>query len=350
MHPLALPEDDPVLSIIGLCHTLDSLAADVYGTIAASCEDDGLRTFWHEMADEETAHARLWERIYRTGKTQRLPPIFDDPQAVKDSLRRVMERVRATYDQWGSGTAVSHPFALACRLELSMLHPAFATLFYFARVTLDTDFYTPYETHLNRFIEALNTHSRATPELELLGETMQRLWRDNRVLTHCATHDELTGLLNRRGFWLLARQLAFFSQRNGTNIGVLMLDIDDFRLVNERHGHPVGDRVLKKVAATLQGRLRRSDILGRYGGEEFVAFFPAIHAAGLSTVAEELRSGVEQVETDGIRVTVSIGAAQQVIRMDPEAELTALIARADALLYAAKHAGKNQFRVEAVAG
>ena len=131
---------------------------------------------------------------------------------------------------------------------------------------LAADLYTTYETHLNRFIEALQSHCAMTPELELLGETLQRLWSDNRLLTQYATHDELTGLLNRRGFWFLARQLAYFSQRNQTNIAVLMLDIDDFRLVNEHYGHPVGDRVLKNIAATVQARLRRSDILGRYGG------------------------------------------------------------------------------------
>jgi diguanylate cyclase (GGDEF)-like protein len=348
--PSADPADDPVLSIVGLCLALDSLAADLYTTIATAAETESLKTFWRAMADEERAHADLWERVAQAGRRDLLPPIFDDPQAVGESLERIMERARTSAGQWESRGVVSHPFVLACRLELSMLHPAFATLFYFARAMLGVDFYTTYETHLDRFIQALQTHCDMTPELELLGETLQRLWRDNRLLTQYATHDELTGLLNRRGFWILARQLAYFSQRNGTSIGVMLLDLDDFRLVNERHGHPVGDRVLKGVAAAVQARLRRSDILGRYGGEEFLVFFPAIRPEGLAGVAEEVRRSIEQLVSDGVRVIASIGATQGVIRAEPEAELTCLIAQADRLLYAAKGAGKNQVKVEAVAG
>ncbi len=348
--PLAAPTEDPVLSIVGLCHALDNLAADIYTTIAAACDAEDLRAFWLEMAEEERAHAHLWERVQSAGRRQRLPPIFDDPEAVRASLQRVMARAQTTCEQWASNGTVSHPFVLACRLELSMLHPAFAVLFYFARAMLGTDFYATYETHIDRFIQALNAHCDITPELELLGETLQRLWNDNRLLTQHATHDELTGLLNRRGFWMLARQLAFFSQRNRTNVGVLMLDIDDFRVVNERHGHLAGDRVLKNVSATMQARLRRSDILGRYGGEEFVIFFPAVRPDGLVRVAEALRQSIEQLDTDGIRVTVSIGAAQGVMQAEPEGELTALIAQADSLLYAAKGAGKNQLMLEVAAG
>jgi diguanylate cyclase (GGDEF)-like protein len=269
---------------------------------------------------------------------------------VQASLQDVMARVEAVCAEWESTQIISHPFVLACRLELSMLHPAFATLFYFARALLDTDFYTAYETHLNRFIEALHTHCDMTPELELLGETLQRLWRDNRILAQCATHDELTGLLNRRGFWLLARQLAYFSQRNQINIGVLMLDIDDFRLVNERHGHPFGDRVLKTVAAAVQARLRRSDILGRYGGEEFVIFFPEIRPDGLAYVAEQVRQSIEQLDTDGVAVTISLGGTQRVVQTEPEGELAALIAKADSLLYAAKRGGKNRVVLDAAMG
>jgi diguanylate cyclase (GGDEF)-like protein len=346
---IALGEDQ-VLSIVGLCLSLDSLAADIYMRISASCATEDLRSFWREMADEEREHANLWERVLSAGRRQRLPPIFDDPEAVRESLQGVMSRVRDICQQWESSKSISHPFVLACRLELSMLHPAFATLFYFARAMLDTDFYTAYETHLNRFIQALHAHCDMTPELELLGETLQRLWNDNRLLTQYATHDELTGLLNRRGFWILARQLAYFSHRNRINIGVLMLDIDDFRLVNERHGHLAGDRVLKKVGAAIQARLRRSDILGRYGGEEFIVFFPAIRPDGLGSLAEEIRQSIEQLDADGIRVTVSVGATQRVIETEPEGELSNLIARADALLYAAKHAGKNQLGLEASDG
>ena len=344
------PSEDQALAVVGLCRSLDCLADRIYTQFATAADSDALKAFWQEMAEEEREHTKLWERVQSAGTKQQLPPIFDDPDAVRTSLQEVMDRVEATFAHLDSTSTISYSFVLACRLELSMLHPAFATLFYFARALLNIDFYSTYEAHLNRFVDALHFHCDMSPELELLGETLKRLWRDNQTLTQCATHDELTGLLNRRGFWILARQLAYFSHRNQINIGVLMLDIDDFRLVNERHGHPFADRVLKNVAAVLEARLRRSDILGRYGGEEFVIFFPEIRPSGLAGVAEQLRQSIEQLDTDGVGVTVSVGGTQSVVQTDPEGELNALIATADRLLYAAKSGGKNQVVLDGANG
>jgi diguanylate cyclase (GGDEF)-like protein len=344
------PSEDQALAIVGLCRALDSLAAQIYTRIATAADSEALKALWQEMAEEEREHVKLWERVQLAGTQQRLPPIFDDPDAVRASLQEVMDRVEATCAHLESPSTISQSFVLACRLELAMLHPAFATLYYFARALLKTDFYPTYEAHLNRFVDALNFHCDMTPELELLGETLKRLWRDNRMLTQYATHDELTGLLNRRGFWILARQLAYFSHRNQINIGVLMLDIDDFRLVNERHGHPFADRVLKNVAAAVQARLRRSDILGRYGGEEFVIFFPEIRPSGLACAAEQVRQSIEQLDTDGVGVTVSLGGTQGVVQAEPEGELSAFIATADRLLYAAKRGGKNRVVLDGAIG
>jgi len=148
---------------------LDNLAAELYTTIAAAAEANDLAVFWRNMAGEERAHADLWERIARAGRRNRLPPIFDEPQTVRESLERILERARTAALQWESGGTVSHPFVLACRLELFMLHPAFATLFYFARTLFGVDFYTTYDKHLERFIQALQTYCQMMPELELLG-------------------------------------------------------------------------------------------------------------------------------------------------------------------------------------
>lgn len=335
--------DDGTLSIVDLCRSLDVLASEIYAKIAASCESSALRAFWSEMADEERLHVRLWERVQDISRTQQLPPIFDDANGVKASLTSVMERVVAVRARWESEGVVSDPFVVACRLEVSMLQPAFAALFHFCRTFLNIDFYRGYEDHLNRFLEMLASHGTNKPELELLGDLLRNLWRENKALTRQANHDHLTGLLNRRGFWLLARQWAYYAQRNGSHVGVLMMDVDDFRAVNEHYGHPAGDLVLRSVADTLRARLRKSDIVGRYGGEEFVVICPEVGKDALSELAESIRRSVEDVPVQGIRVTVSIGAIEGAIRTTaPEKEMHELIARADDCLYLAKHAGKNK--------
>lgn len=338
---------DDTLELVGACSSLDALASDVYRRVADSCSSGSLREFWLQMAEEEAEHVRLWEQIGELARAHKLPPIFEDARAVVASLRLVREKVAAVCARWESDSEVSDPFVVACRLELSMLHPAFASLFQFCRTFLNIDFYKTYDDHLSRFLAMLARHGANKPELELLAEMLHSLWLENKALNQQVNHDHLTGLLNRRGFRLLARQMAYYAQRNGSHVGVLMLDLDDFRDVNERYGHPAGDRVLQSVAHTLRTRLRKSDIVGRYGGEEFVVLCPEVGRDALVQLAESIRRSIEGSPAHGIRVTVSIGGTAGSMQTDlPEKELDAMIDQADHCLYRAKHAGKNKVTLE----
>lgn len=334
--------DDGTLELVGACLSIDTLAAEVYRKVAASCRSENLRNFWLQMAAEEAELVRLWEQIGELARAGKLPPIFEDARFVAGELRSVRDKVLAIFTQWESDGALSDPFVIACRLELSMLQPAFGSLFHFCRTFLNIDFYRAYDDHLNCFLAMLADHGTAKPELELLGEMLRNLWLENKSLSQQVNHDHLTGLLNRRGFRLLSRQMAYYAQRNGSHVGVLMLDLDDFRAINERFGHPAGDRVLQSVATTLRTRLRKSDIVGRYGGEEFVIFCPEVGREALVHLAESIRRSIESAPVHGIHVTASIGAISgPMVTSTPERELDAMIDQADHCLYRAKHAGKN---------
>ncbi len=152
--------------------------------------------------------------------------------------------------------------------------------------------------------------------------------------------DGLTGLYNRRH--LDAALAAEFSrvQRYGPPLAVLMQDVDHFKRFNDEHGHDMGDRVLRAVAAALKQALRGQDIACRYGGEEFLAILPSTDCDGAMVVAERVRSAVEAMEVDGLKVTVSIGVAGIPELAVPSAE--ALVEAADAALYQAKKAGRNR--------
>lgn len=169
-----------------------------------------------------------------------------------------------------------------------------------------------------------------------LGEAEQKL-------LNMATTDYLTGLLNRReGF---RRIIAEFSrtERAGKPLCAMMLDIDHFKHINDTHGHLAGDFVLKTLAATLKKALRGSDILCRYGGEEFLIVLPETGFEETSILAERLRIQIEQsiLHTDDhkkLNVTISIGVAGH----QPGETYEQLIARADQTLYQAKESGRNR--------
>ena len=159
-------------------------------------------------------------------------------------------------------------------------------------------------------------------------------------LSAMARTDELTGLLNRRHLDLrFAEEFERMGIR-GRPLAVLIFDVDHFKRFNDEHGHEAGDRVLQAVSRRARETLRCYDVLGRYGGEEFVAVLPGLHCGDATPVAERLRRDVEQLDVGGLRVTISIGIActEAVAAASP----IELLSAADSALYRAKSAGRNR--------
>ncbi|MEM7252101.1 MAG: GGDEF domain-containing protein [Pseudomonadota bacterium] len=168
-----------------------------------------------------------------------------------------------------------------------------------------------------------------------------------RVLSESA-HDPLTGLGNRGSLDRTLQREVATVDRHGEPLTLIMFDIDHFKQVNDQHGHPAGDRILKWAAQCIRECIRNCDMAFRFGGEEFVIILSKTQLRGASLLAERLRRRMEQTpaplsdEPNGptIQVTASFGVAE-FSAGDDAAEL---LARADSALYAAKHAGRNCWR------
>jgi two-component system cell cycle response regulator len=171
---------------------------------------------------------------------------------------------------------------------------------------------------------------------EIVGQT--------RRLETMLHEDPLTGLFNRR--YVLTRLAGLISgaRRHGRPLSVALIDIDDFKRLNDAHGHDAGDAALVATTLALRERLRAEDELGRLGGEEFLALLPDAPVGAVGVVAESLRTSVEAVVTRvgelELGVTVSIGWAT----WDGAEGADALVKRADNALYAAKNSGRNAVR------
>jgi diguanylate cyclase (GGDEF)-like protein/PAS domain S-box-containing protein len=161
-------------------------------------------------------------------------------------------------------------------------------------------------------------------------------------LTRAALLDPLTGVGNRRYAEMMLQDRMHTFDRYAWPFGVLFVDVDDFKTVNDTHGHAVGDDVLRMLASTLRHSVRLSDTVARWGGEEFVVVLANMTAEGVGGQAERVRQLVERsvVRTSSgpLRVTVSIGAVAVPPRVAPDE----VIERADALMYQAKRAGRNR--------
>ena len=159
-----------------------------------------------------------------------------------------------------------------------------------------------------------------------------------------ATHDDLTGLLNRRAMLDRMQLEQHRSLRSGSPLLIAQLDIDHFKAVNDTHGHAAGDLVLQSFADTVRRNVRDTDVLARWGGEEFVLLLCATPAADAVALMERLRQAVQAMQVSvpqgggPITVTVSIGLA----RHTPADPLAGTLERADQALYAAKAGGRNR--------
>lgn len=172
----------------------------------------------------------------------------------------------------------------------------------------------------------------------------QRMLESNERLRHLSEHDPLTGVLNGRAFSQACDRLTRLAARHGAPFSVLFIDLDHFKRVNDQHGHDAGDVVLRTVASTLLTRLRQSDLLGRVGGEEFVAFLPDTGTEGAMHLAESLRRAIETAHPEismgkTLTVTASIGVA---IGHPGQSDLDSLQRQADQAMYKAKASGRNR--------
>ena len=171
----------------------------------------------------------------------------------------------------------------------------------------------------------------------------------NKIMQDQASRDYMTKLYNRRYFMTSSGSILDLARRNATQISLVMLDIDDFKHINDSYGHQVGDEAIIAVAKLMKESSRKSDIIARWGGEEFLILLPETDISGAKIIAEKIRKAVEQltiyVEDIGeLNFTVSMGVSK--VNVDGELNLEAGISRADAALYEAKESGKNRVCVK----
>lgn len=160
-----------------------------------------------------------------------------------------------------------------------------------------------------------------------------------------AIEDPLTKLYNRKGFDKFMKKEIAEAERYKKTFCILMLDIDYFKSVNDAHGHPVGDLVLKEFSRALSEILRESDVLCRLGGEEFVAILPETDLVGARVISEKLRKKIGRQEVriaeENIKITISIGVAE----FQPGQKKKELVEAADMALYEAKNNGRDRVEV-----
>lgn len=174
---------------------------------------------------------------------------------------------------------------------------------------------------------------------------LEELNEELKDLSNC---DPLTHVYNRRYFSEISSKMLSLSNRNAQNIGLIILDIDKFKSINDTYGHSIGDKVIISLAQNLQTLVRDCDIVARFGGEEFVVLLSNLSLDNAQNIAEKLRKEIEKLEIicEGniLKYTVSLGVALY-DELKDEGNMEHTLKRADDALYEAKNSGRNQVKV-----
>ena len=254
----------------------------------------------------------------------------DSPHTLKPNTYRLLAPVRKLTGRYGAVRVVT--VATALSVTLSLLLTVAANLWLRGHVPVVE---IVIGGGIPLIVSPLFLYSFVTlvQQLDLAEAHLRRL----------ASEDDLTGAYNRRHILALAACEWERSSRYGGALSLLMVDVDHFKRVNDTYGHAVGDGVLQTLVRTCGLCLRRTDAVGRLGGEEFLILLPDTDEHAAAEVGERLRAVLASSETAAgqPRVTVSVGVAS---RRPDTASLEHLLKRADDALYAAKAAGRNQLR------
>ncbi len=332
--------------IVDQCLRMDSHATRLYASLARSAASRDLKGFWQDIAEKNDQHLLYWDRLQSWAEKGVLNNLFDDSPKTLDELTALQARVHDLADSCVQVHQKEKAFTLAFKLEFYLLHPAFETLSqYVATFNGDGDSDFSYERFVNRLFDALQQNELSTLELELVGEVIHRLWKENRRMAFLSNYDELTGVFNRRGLFNAITHLAHLAQRNQNTVSAMMIDIDRFKTVNDNFGHQFGDKILRRVADCIRECIRASDVVGRYGGEEFLVYLSSVEADSLKDVGEKIRLAIAAMPDDEAGVTVSIGIAYGHVGREVDADIKALIHRADEKLLAAKAGGRNRIEL-----
>jgi diguanylate cyclase (GGDEF)-like protein len=338
--------DETLLKIVDICIRLEKVAYESYKSLASADIDEGIAHFFGSMAEEELEHIGFWESTRELVISGSMEDILEDEEKFLNDLEGTYIVAITLKEKLDSASDVRDIFQFAFYLETYLMRPAFATIFGFVKnVSNIKNPIDSYQTHLEKFIREFERQHIDSVELTSIANIIFLLYKENIELSKLSYLDVLSGLLNRRGLFSTMHTVAHLIQRDKKSCGVIMLDIDNFKMINDQYGHQMGDQVISSVGSIIRACIRGSDIAGRFGGEEFVIMLPDVSEVNLVQIAENIRKRVSSEFKDRIPITLSAGCAYAKNIIDPDTDVDRLVKMADSKMYISKREGKDRVTI-----
>lgn len=334
-------------AILELCVAMDTFSYRTYSAMSVACQDPDLADTFSRMAADENSHIGWWQSLVDAWEEGLVPDVVNDSEGLERHMRTLLTEMQETAPAEFEGVSNDDMLDIAARMEFFLLDPIFGELLDITEPGGAGKHREAYARHLERIVSAIETHYSRSELASFLARVLRRAWRDNLALATFATRDPLTGIYNRRGFMSHLEQWMSWASRYDRPLGVLLVDVDDFKPINDTYGHTVADVALTTIAETLSDVIRGSDLVARYGGDEFAIIAPETDTEELTILAQRLATGVAQkrlTDWDGIRIplSVSVGGAVATRAGRDDSSIDGLLAAADRSLYSAKRSGKGR--------
>ena len=334
--------------ILELCIRLDRFAHESYEAMAVACRDPDIASVFARMAKEERAHVAWWEDLLDAWDKGLIPDVVSGGEALKMNLRQLAEELPAVAPESYEDVSTDEMLEIAARVEFFLLDPVFGELIEITDPGGARSHRDAYGRHVERLVSAIEASYSSSDFARFLARVLRRTWHDSVTLATYATRDPLTTLYNRRGMSAHLRHWLAWAERYERPVSVVLVDVDDFKQVNDVYGHAVGDSALREVARALLRTVRGSDIVVRYGGDEFAIIAPESDLAELSGLMERIVAAARNasvVAQDGSRVPLSVsvgGSVADGAEIEGPISPDTLLATADRALYRAKRQGKDR--------
>jgi diguanylate cyclase (GGDEF)-like protein len=346
---VVVPEGTDMRQILELCVEADELARDLYSRFADACPDPDLAATFTVMSAEEDEHVGWWVALVEQWDRGLLPDLFPQTELITEEMAGVLADARSVEPASVEDMSPTAMLEVAAQLEFFLLDPVFGELLELGGPSSAARHREQYEAHLARVITAIERSPDAAGLCSFLARVLSRTWESS--LAHsgaAAMHDDLTGMVSRRALMQHMKPWTAWTARYGRPLAIMLVDIDRLAGVNEMYGQLIGDRILAEVGEAIRNSMRESDLVARYGGDEFIALMPEASADDVRLVSERILSLVRTLAVPSesvakLTVSVSIGA---VVVDDPKEStprpIDEILAAADTALHEAKSAGRDQ--------